>query len=135
MPAGQSPCRHCQRPEAKVNRPRGLCWHCYYKPGVRDLYPSTSKHGQRGVGGDNHRRPLPQEPTQAQCGSEGKIRVLEERAARGEQLWHPDDVVELVPHEIGRRRGAHYGTRPTIWSPDADLEEDTSDLPAELEQH
>ena len=36
-------CRHCNR--VPSNRPRGLCWSCYYKPGVRDLYPSTSKFG------------------------------------------------------------------------------------------
>jgi len=28
-------CRHCQK--SKVNRPRGLCWSCYYRPGVREL--------------------------------------------------------------------------------------------------
>ena len=41
-------CRHCSK--SKVNRPRGLCWSCYYTPGVRDLYPSTSKFARRGVG-------------------------------------------------------------------------------------
>lgn len=34
-------CRHCSK--FKANRPRGLCWKCYYTPGVRDLFPSTSK--------------------------------------------------------------------------------------------
>ena len=34
-------CRNCNR--GPVNRPRGLCWSCYYTPGVRDQYPSTSK--------------------------------------------------------------------------------------------
>lgn len=34
-------CRHCQR--NRVCRPRGLCWNCFYKPGVRDLYPSTAR--------------------------------------------------------------------------------------------
>ena len=29
-------CRHCS--ERKVTRPRGLCWKCYYTPGVRELY-------------------------------------------------------------------------------------------------
>ena len=41
-------CRHCHR--ASVNRPRGLCWSCYYTPGVRERYPSTSKFARRGVG-------------------------------------------------------------------------------------
>lgn len=35
-------CVHCRK--GTVNRPRGLCWTCYYAPGVRDLHPSTSKH-------------------------------------------------------------------------------------------
>ncbi len=34
-------CRHCRK--GKVNRPRGLCWNCYYTPGVKALYPITSK--------------------------------------------------------------------------------------------
>ena len=36
-------CRHCNK--NKVNRPRGLCWDCYYMPGVRDLYPMPIKPG------------------------------------------------------------------------------------------
>ena len=40
-------CRHCNRRPS--NRPRGLCWTCYYTPGLRDQYPSTSKFGRRGV--------------------------------------------------------------------------------------
>ncbi len=39
---GRPLCRHCQK--SHVNRPLGLCWHCYYCPGVRALYPSTSKY-------------------------------------------------------------------------------------------
>ena len=33
----------------KSNRPRGLCWSCYYRPGVREQYPSTSKFARRSV--------------------------------------------------------------------------------------
>ena len=40
-------CRHCKK--VKANRPRGLCWSCYYSPSVREKYPSTSKFGRRGV--------------------------------------------------------------------------------------
>lgn len=40
-------CCHCQKQNA--NRPCGLCWSCYYKPGVRQLYPLTSKYTRRGV--------------------------------------------------------------------------------------
>ena len=36
-------CRCCLAKEA--NRPLGLCWRCYYTPGVRKRYPSVSKKG------------------------------------------------------------------------------------------
>ena len=38
-------CRHCH--ERKVCRPRGLCWRCYYAPGVRDQYPPQPGGRQR----------------------------------------------------------------------------------------
>lgn len=41
-------CRHCCRKNA--SRPRGLCWCCYYQPGVLALYPSTSKYQPRTYG-------------------------------------------------------------------------------------
>src|SRR5262249_21075557 len=83
-------CRHCQK--VKSNRPRGLCWSCYYRPGVRDLYPSTSKFARRGVADFNGRHRLPEEPTDAAPGSEEKIQILMQRAERGEALWHPLDA-------------------------------------------
>lgn len=82
-------CRHCSK--VKINRPRGLCWSCYYTPGVKALHPSTSKYAQRGVGNITGNRPLPKVPTDAEPGSEEKIAVLEERAKRGECLFHPRD--------------------------------------------
>jgi hypothetical protein len=93
-------CRHCKK--TKSNRPRGLCWSCYYKPGVRDLYPSTSKFARRGVGNFNGVAPLPADSTDALPGSEAKILILMERAARREALWHPEDAtmdsaVPLLP--------------------------------------
>jgi hypothetical protein len=39
-------CRHCNK--GKVNRPRGLCWNCYYTPGVLKLYPVDSKFAPKG---------------------------------------------------------------------------------------
>lgn len=87
----RSLCRHCNR--RPVNRPRGLCWHCYYKPGVRELYPSTSKYAFRGVGNGQRKRPLPT-PTDTLPGTPERVAVLEERAAREEALWHPDDARE-----------------------------------------
>lgn len=89
-------CRHCQK--SKVNRPRGLCWSCYYKPGVRDQYPSTSKYARRGVGNFCGTAPLPTCSTTAAPGSAEKIAILAERARNRQSLWHPDDLtLETVP--------------------------------------
>ena len=83
-------CRHCRK--TKSNRPRGLCWSCYYTPGVRDLYPSTSKFARRGVSDFNGAATVAAEPTKAPPGSEEKVQVLIERARRGLSLWHPQDA-------------------------------------------
>src|SRR5436853_2861688 len=83
-------CRHCGR--SRVNRPRGLCWSCYYTPGVRERYPSTSKFAQRGVGDFNGRAPLPSAPTAALPGTPEKVAVLMERARLKQALWHPLDA-------------------------------------------
>jgi hypothetical protein len=82
-------CRHCQK--AKVNRPRGLCFGCYYSPGVRDLYPSTSKFARRGAGLLGGGFLLAAAPTTALPGTAEKVRVMEDRAARGESIFHPGD--------------------------------------------
>jgi len=83
-------CRHCQK--VNSNRPRGLCWSCYYTPGVRDLYPSTSKFAHRGVGNFNRRAKQPACPTEALPGTPEKVAVMEERARQGVSLWHPLDA-------------------------------------------
>jgi hypothetical protein len=83
-------CRHCKRVES--NRPRGLCWSCYYTPGVRERFPSTSKFARRGVGNHNIVEVLPDAPTDALPGSEAKVAILEERARQGVSLWHPLDA-------------------------------------------
>jgi hypothetical protein len=83
-------CRHCQT--AKAVRPRGLCFRCYYSPGVRDQYPSTSKFGRRGVGNFFRNAPSPVEPTTAAPGSLEKLAVLEMRARLRQSLWHPLDA-------------------------------------------
>ena len=88
-------CRHCQKTHA--SRPRGLCWTCYYAPGVRDLYPSTSKFARRGVGNFNGAAPLPDFPTNAEPGSEEKIQILMARAQRRQALFHPDDATVTRP--------------------------------------
>jgi len=33
-------CRHCHR--TKPMRPRGLCYVCYFTPGIRELYPKKA---------------------------------------------------------------------------------------------
>lgn len=86
-------CRHCGR--AKVNRPRGLCWDCYYAPGVRERYPSTSKFARRSKPDFFGSLLLPT-PTDAPPGSEEKMAVLAARAAAGESLFHPDDQPKIV---------------------------------------
>lgn len=83
-------CRHCQR--GLVNRPRGLCWSCYYKPGVRDQYPSESIYARRGVGGNNQGVDPPPYPTDAIPGTDEKVAVMEWRAENGYALWHPGDT-------------------------------------------
>jgi len=101
-------CRHCQK--VKSNRPRGLCWSCYYSPGVREQYPSTSKFARRGVKDFNGRTKLG-EPTTALPGTEEKVRVLMERARLGQSLFHPLDA-----------RIGDAATRPALPPVDADPE-------------
>ena len=81
-------CKHCGRD--KVNRPRGLCWTCYYEPGVKDLYPGTSKFAYRGVG--HQTAPIPPQPTPAKGGTAEKVAVMAERVKAGFGLWHPADA-------------------------------------------
>ena len=83
-------CRHCNR--VRSNRPRGLCWSCYYTPGVRERYPSTSKFARRGVQDRNGILELPPEPTAALPGSPEKVAILEKRARLHQALWHPSDA-------------------------------------------
>ncbi len=89
-PAGPA-CRHCH--QKRANRPRGLCWSCYYTPGVREQHPSTSKFARQGVRDRLGKVPLPAEPTSAIPGSPEKVAVLEQRARMRVSLWHPADAV------------------------------------------
>jgi hypothetical protein len=76
----------------RANRPRGLCWSCYYRPGVRDRYPSTSKYAHRGVQDYNGRSPVAAWETRAAPGTMEKVAVLEQRARMRLSLWHPKDA-------------------------------------------
>ncbi len=91
-------CRNCHK--SKPNRPRGLCWSCYYAPGVRDRFPSTSKFARRGVGDYNGKSPLPPFATPALPGSPEKVAILEQRARMRLSLWHPSDA----PMDVESRR-------------------------------
>lgn len=94
-------CRHCkQRP---VHRPRGLCLGCYYRPGVRELYPSTSKYARRGIKATGAAG-LDPEPTDALPGTPEKMAVLMRRVEGGFRLWHPLDA--KIKPVISARRGA-----------------------------
>jgi hypothetical protein len=95
-------CRHCRR--GKISRPRGLCWVCYNKAGVRQRYPSTSIHAYRGIHDFYGRFRLPAFPTAALPGTAEKIAILSQRAALGQELFHPDDALldrRLVPKFAG----------------------------------
>lgn len=83
-------CRHCRK--RFINRPRGLCWGCYYAPGVKEMYPSTSKYARRGVGNLSGGVPLPLKPTTAAPGTPEKLAVMEARAAAGFAVFHPLDA-------------------------------------------
>lgn len=82
-------CRHCKK--NPVTRPRGLCWSCYYTPGVKALFPSTSKYASRSNIPNSSVSPLPPFPTDAAVGSEAKMKIMAIRAALGQSLHHPED--------------------------------------------
>lgn len=88
-------CQHCH--QHRISRPRKLCWACYYRPGIRDLHPSTSKFARRGVANVTGDRPLPAFATGALPGTPEKIAVLAERAERRQSLWHPEDATFAGP--------------------------------------
>lgn len=83
-------CRRCGR--ARVCRPRGLCWHCFYEPDVREQFEPIGTHGRRGVGSGYTGYQLPETPTTAPPGSIEKLQVLEHRAAARRALHHPADA-------------------------------------------
>jgi hypothetical protein len=82
-------CLHCGR--SKVNRPRGLCWTCYYTDGVRENYSCDPVFGRRGVSNGHIEPRLAPSGTEAIPGTEAKIQVMAERAAVGLSIFHPDD--------------------------------------------
>lgn len=90
QPKVRATCKHCGK--SKVNRPRGLCWTCYYAPGVRNRYESGSKYARRGISNITGNRPFPAEPTTAPPGTDEKLAILAQRAKMKCALWHPLDA-------------------------------------------
>jgi len=82
-------CCHCHR--RPINRPRGLCWTCYYLPGVREQYSLLGKFAARGLPDFNGRVASAPQATRARPGSLEKVAVLEQRASLRQALWHPHD--------------------------------------------
>lgn len=89
MGASPRPCRHCQK--FYINRPRGLCWRCFYTPGLKELYPPTAPCGRRGHGMNGMKDPHVK-PTHHLPLTEEKMAVLEQRAANCQPLFSKDDA-------------------------------------------
>lgn len=69
-----------------------MCWLCYYTPEIRCLYPSVaSKFSKRGPGNKSGLGIIPAEPCPFLPGTAGKIKIMQERAEKGETLFHPRD--------------------------------------------
>lgn len=79
-------CRHCH--QLAWLKPRKLCYTCYETQWIRDLYPP--KFTVRKAGAITPASA----PTSARPGSEEKIRVMTERYARNEAIFHPQDAKE-----------------------------------------
>ena len=80
-------CRHpgCATPHLPIRR-LGLCSRCYYRKEVRRLYKTQSIYGMRGVPDFEGRAPRPRRRTEIPPG-EARVKILEERAALGLELW------------------------------------------------
>lgn len=98
-------CQHCRT--RSVNRPRGLCWACYYTPEVSVLYPSTSAYTRRGVASPG-RATMPGRATAAPPGSLAKMREMYARLLRGESLFHPADNPDVDCAQLHPFAGADY---------------------------
>lgn len=85
-------CRHCQR--EGNNYGSGLCWTCYYTPGIRKKYPRdfnryAAKEENQDING-GYSPPCCQ--TSTLPGTDDKIEVLAERLKQQVSLWHPHDA-------------------------------------------
>ena len=85
-------CKHCHSQYRQAWR-RGLCRRCHEVPEIKERYPKL-KTNRKGLAGDNEPRLPAARPTFARPGSPEKQAVLAERAATGQELWHPNDARE-----------------------------------------
>lgn len=83
-------CRHCG--VNKANRPRQMCWTCYYAPGVKELYVSQCVYTRKGLGLQAGGLPLDTLICPYLPGTPGKIEFMADRAERGVQVFHPKDA-------------------------------------------
>ena len=83
-------CRNCGKP--KVNRPRGLCWGCFYCLAIRERYAPLGALGEAGAKG--HRD---EEPT-----TEDLDALIAEQMKRLPRWWW-SDVAEMERRERGGR--------------------------------
>lgn len=97
-------CRHCR--QCRVSRPGGLCWTCYYTPGVRERYTYQSKFAKRPQ--SNSVKPAAF-PTSALPGSAVKIWIMAHRLEMGQALHHPGDAKGSVVGNERRYGGHHNG--------------------------
>jgi hypothetical protein len=85
-------CQHCKR--RQINRPRLLCWSCFYEPAIRQQYEAVRNQYMEphNLNRDNNKKPrLPTYPTDALPGSAEKIAIMEARFAEGLAVFHPED--------------------------------------------
>lgn len=106
-------CKHCLTRQCCPGRP--LCHACRLDPAIRELFPTASKFGRRGVGAGNV-APLEPAPTAAAPGSVEKVAVMEARAERGEAIFSELDQKDWngcdgqpIEYAAGRRvaRGSY----------------------------
>lgn len=83
-------CRACG--QKKPSRPRGLCWQCFYAPGVKDRHEPVNVYGRRGAGQKGKGGSVT--PTIAAPRSTDRVDEMAERAAKGLPLFHRADRLD-----------------------------------------
>ena len=110
----------CKRySKSHVTRPRGLCWTCYYTPGVKEIFPVDPKHARRRLGNFNGYPKLSDIPTTATPGTPEKLVVMEVRAKAGLAIFHPRDArFEGDPRALEGIRAVAVARSPPAFAED-----------------